>query len=116
MGKKSYNFLTIRLWAEEKNDDSGKLRITIEPEINPGFGEDGSALLRYTCALTRAMSTAAASRSEEDKILNRGEIRALCKKLEEWKQSGQIRSGELLNGAQIEEIVNVKTNTHQEAG
>jgi len=100
--KNSYNFMTIRLWATEKADGSGKLEVSVEPEMNPGFGEEGSALLRYGKACTQAIAVAATSRSDEDRILNRAEIRALCKKLDERKLSGQIRPAKTENATVFE--------------
>ena len=92
METKSYNFMTIRLWAKEKSGVPGRLMVSIEPEIIPGFGEPGSALERYGKACTSAMAIAIAaiSRSEEDKILNRAEIRALMKRLDELESGGNL--------------------------
>jgi len=93
MDENSYNFLTIRLWATKGDNEA--LRISTEPEIIPGFAEEGSALFRYVKALTKGMRTASESRSEEEKILNRAEIRALCRRLEELQKSGGNLPGKL---------------------
>lgn len=95
MDDKSYNFMTVRLWATEKDDGSGKIVVSIEPEIIPGFGEPGSALERYGKAATKAFKVAALARTEEEKILNRAEIRALCRRLAELQKSGENLPGKL---------------------
>jgi hypothetical protein len=104
MNTKSYNFMTIRLWAKEKNDGSEKLEMSIEPEMLPGFGEPGSALERYAKALTGGMKAAAVVRSDEDKILNRAEIRALIHRIEKLQKSGQNPPGKSLIREQKEGI------------
>lgn len=91
MDENSYNFLTIRLWATKGDNET--LRISVEPEIIPGFAEKGTALFRFVKALTQGMRTASESRSEEEKILNRAEIRALCSRLDELHKSGENLSG-----------------------
>jgi len=73
---KGTGFMNIIFSAEEKDDGSGRLRITLAIYPRQGFSfPKGSAIYRYGETLLGAMKTAAEARSEEEKAANRAEIR-----------------------------------------